>query len=340
MSLPVVSIITPSFNRADIVHETAESIFAQTSPHWEWVIVDDGSNDDSWEILKSYAQKDARVKIFKRDREPKGACTCRNIAVERCTGDYVMFLDTDDVMAPYCVEQRQTIAAQYPDCDFVVFSMLMFKLQPDDMNLLWNIDSDEDDLSRVLRGNPVCQGTGPLWRKSSFEMVGMWSEDLKLWQDIELHIRSLLYPVKYQKRLDLAPDVYLRVSDNSLSRGAYNSVPKLNSRIRVYEYAAQKIVEKNLLNKYRDSLKVMGVDVILSAINGRMYSDVARMLDFGIKNDIFGKAEVDKLKKYQSYFKMKLYKVPFLFDKVAKQVKMIAPAGEITMNKISWKNKY
>lgn len=340
MSLPVVSIITPSFNRADIVHETAESIFAQTSPHWEWVIVDDGSTDDSWEILKSYAQKDTRVKIFKRDREPKGACTCRNIAVERCIGDYIMFLDTDDVMAPYCVEQRQTTAAQYPDCDFVVFSMLMFKSQPNDMNLLWNIDSDEDDLSRVLRGNPVCQGTGPLWRKSSFEMVGMWSEDLKLWQDIELHIRSLLYPVKYQKRLDLAPDIYLRVSDNSLSRRAYNSVPKLKSRIRVYEYAAQKIVEKNLLNKYRDSLKVMGVDVILSAINGRMYSDVVRMLDFGMKNDIFEKAEVDKLKKYQSYFKMKMYKVPFLFDNLAKQVKMIAPAGEITMNKICWKNKY
>lgn len=333
----VISIITPSFNRADIVHETAASIFGQTSADWEWVIVDDGSTDNSWDILESYAQKNPRVKIFKRDREPKGACTCRNIAVEKCTGDYVMFVDTDDVMAPYCVEQRLATVALYPDCDFVVFPMLMFRQQPDDMNLLWNIDSKEDDLSRVLRGDPVCQGTGPLWKKSSFEKVGMWSEDLKLWQDIELHIRSLLYPVKYEKRLDLEPDVYLRVSDDSLSRGAYNSIPKLSSRIRVYEYAAQKIVEGGLLGKYRNSLKVMGVDVILSAINGRMYSDVARMLDFGLKNNIFAQSEVDKLKKYRSYFKMKLYRAPFLFDKVARQVKAIAPAGEITMNKISWK---
>src|SRR4051812_10244156 len=82
----VVSIITPSYNRANLVTETAESILAQTYPHWEWMIVDDGSTDNSWEVLQELSRKDSRIKIFQRDRGPKGVCVCRNIAVEKSTG--------------------------------------------------------------------------------------------------------------------------------------------------------------------------------------------------------------------------------------------------------------
>ena len=53
-----VALITPSFNRGYIIGETAESIFAQTHENWEWVIVDDGSTDDSWERIQAYAAKD------------------------------------------------------------------------------------------------------------------------------------------------------------------------------------------------------------------------------------------------------------------------------------------
>jgi len=84
---PLVSIITPSLNCADIIHETAASIFSQTYPYWEWVIVDDGNRDNSLENLEECEAKDEQVKIFKRDREPKGAFACRNIAVEKSTGD-------------------------------------------------------------------------------------------------------------------------------------------------------------------------------------------------------------------------------------------------------------
>ena len=173
MSDNIISIITPSFNRADIIHETAASIFSQTYPHWEWVIVDDGSTDNSWAKLEEYAAKDARVKIFKRDREPKGACACRNIAVEKSTGDYLIFLDTDDLVASFCLQQRMETMQQYPDCDFVIFPMLLFKEKPDDLKLLWNIDKPADDIDRILQGDAVCQGTGTLWKKSSFVDIGM-----------------------------------------------------------------------------------------------------------------------------------------------------------------------
>ena len=192
----IVSIITPSFNRANIIHETAESIFRQTNTNWEWVIVDDGSTDESWEVINKYAAEDSRVKVFKRDREPKGACTCRNIAVSKSTCEFLIFLDTDDLLASFCIEQRLEAFRSNPTMDFIIFPMLMFKQEPDDLKLLWNVDSKENDVERILIGDSICQGTGTIWRKTSFVKIGLWDERLNLWQDIQLHLKSLLSGLK------------------------------------------------------------------------------------------------------------------------------------------------
>lgn len=333
-----VSIITPSFNRGFIVDETAQSIFAQTYENWEWVIVDDGSTDNSWELLESYTRQDDRVKIFKRDREPKGACTCRNIAVERCTGEYVMFLDTDDLLAPFCLEQRVAVAQKHSDCDFVIFPMLIFKKEKHDLSTLWNIDSEKDDLMRLLTGDPVCQGTGTLWKKESFVQVGMWHEELKLWQDIELHIRSLLYPVKYVKRLDLQPDVYLRVSEESLSRTNFYSEPKMKSRAYVYQYACDEIVRKGLIDKYREGLRVMGYDVLLSSVNSHQFDLSKELMRHMHENGIMTTDEQAIVRKYMQARKVKLYKLPALFNPLVEKVKNIVAEQATTLNKIKWEN--
>jgi glycosyltransferase involved in cell wall biosynthesis len=308
----VVSIITPSFNRADIVHETAQSIFNQTYPHWEWVIVDDGSTDNSLEVLQQFAAKDERVKILQRNRDPKGACTCRNIAVENCKGDYVLFLDTDDLLASFCLEQRVKAAAENPDCDFVIFPMLLFKNHPDDLQLLWNINNDDDDIDRILSGDPVCQGTGPLWKKSSFVRVGMWSEQLLLWQDIELHLRSLLMGVKYTKRFDLEPDIFLRVSDVSLSRTGYHSLPKLQSRMQVLKETVGRMQQKNIYEKYRKGIRHMFTDLYINAVNSRHTQEVAQMLQWQKDWRLFTDDEAGSFKRYAAVQKYRLYKIPFI----------------------------
>lgn len=335
----VVSIITPSFNRAYIVDETAQSIFNQTYPHWEWVITDDGSTDESWEKLQQYAASDARVKIYQRDREPKGACTCRNIAVEKSTGDYVMFLDTDDVLASFCLEQRVKAMEEDDSCDFIIFPMMLFKKQQDDTRLLWNIDKEEDDLLRILKGDAVCQGTGPLWKKSSFVKVGMWGEDLRLWQDIELHIRSLLYPVKYKKRLDLLPDVFLRISDDSLSRVGYYSLPKMQSRIAVYKYACDKIAAIGLLDKYKEGLLIMGVDVLASAVRSRHYEGADDVMGLCSKYGIINAEEKRKIGKYIAYSKARLYKLPFLYNSVQKRVTDMALTPDTSITTVKWQGE-
>lgn len=336
MSSPVVSIITPSFNRADIVHETAASIFNQSYANWEWIIVDDGSTDNSWEVLQSFALRDARVKVFRREREPKGACACRNIAVSKSSGEYVMFLDTDDLLAPYCLQQRVDACLAKPECDFVIFPMLLFRKEPADLGLLWNIDKDEDDLLRVLYGDAVCQGTGPLWKKKSFIEIGMWDEELKLWQDVELHIRSFLYPVKYHKRMDLQPDVYLRISDDSLSRVGYHAPQKLMSRIEVFKYALEQVASKDKLEMYMEGLRVMGAGVLLSVINGKMYREAAQLMSLTGKHGIFSSDELKRFKRYLLAYNMRLYKIPSLFRLIKTKLNDIIQAPSVTIGTVKW----
>ncbi|GAA4753297.1 glycosyltransferase family 2 protein [Flavisolibacter ginsenosidimutans] len=333
----IVSIITPSFNRADLVTETADSIFAQTYPYWEWVIVEDGSTDNSWEVLQAIAAKDSRVKIFQRQRLPKGACACRNIAVENCTGDYVMFLDTDDVLAPYCLEQRVAAMQENPDCDFVIFPMLLFENELMDLNVLWNIDKDKDDIHRILTGDAVCQGTGPLWKKSSFQQVGMWREDLALWQDVELHIRSLLWPMKYVKRLDLNPDVYLRVSYTSLSRSGYYTLPKIKSRMEVLVYTYRTVREKGVFEQYRNDVSTLANDIVLSAIVGGHYSEAKKFLAFCRNENLFDLSKYNAVQNYLSVRKSKLSKIKAVDSFFYRKARLLQIATDNTIGKISWK---
>lgn len=76
-SSSLISIIIPVFNRQELITDCFNSIIAQTYDNWECIVVDDGSSDTTCDVVKSYAQKEQRIKVFKRDKKPKGAPSCR-----------------------------------------------------------------------------------------------------------------------------------------------------------------------------------------------------------------------------------------------------------------------
>lgn len=334
MSQPVVSIITPSFNRADLVGETAKSIFAQHYPHWEWVIVDDGSTDDSWEILEGFAASDARVRVFKRDRGPKGACSCRNIAVERSAGSLLLFLDTDDLLADHCLAQRVQAMQQAPSMDFIIFSMLLFRKQRDDMNLLWNIDSTRDDVERILFGDAVCQGTGTIWKKESFVRIGLWKEDLRLWQDVELHLRSLLEGLKYTKRFDLPPDIFLRVTEVSLSRTGFHAPEKLVSRITVLRETGARMLEKGNQRRYQRGLRSMFIDLFHNGVVSRQYAALAELQVLDRAWELFSSQERAWMRAFTLVYRLRGYRIPGLSGLLIRRIRALEPKPESSLNRV------
>lgn len=99
-TVALVSIITPCYNAAPYIAQTIESVLAQTYPYWEMIVVDDCSTDDSASIIKGYAAKDARIKYFKTGKKSGSPAEPRNVGIENSRGEYVAFLDSDDIWLP------------------------------------------------------------------------------------------------------------------------------------------------------------------------------------------------------------------------------------------------
>ena len=94
----LVSIITPSYNSSKFIEETIASVQAQTYSHWEMLITDDGSTDNSFEIIKEICKKDSRVKLF--SIKNAGPAVARNNSIKHAKGKYLAFLDSDDLWMP------------------------------------------------------------------------------------------------------------------------------------------------------------------------------------------------------------------------------------------------
>ena len=189
-----ISIITPLYNREDIVQKTIDSVLDQTFTDWEHIIVDDGSTDKSWFVIASYAEMDNRIRVFKRYKEPKGGSTCRNIGVEYATSDLIIFLDSDDILEPHCLEQRYAYMHNNPHIDLGVFPFII-EMETEDNTFIRRIVDPEvkgrDYLRRILSFDIPWQTTAPVWRKEFFLSLGGFDVEFRRFQDVELTIRAL-----------------------------------------------------------------------------------------------------------------------------------------------------
>lgn len=284
---PLVSIITPSFNRADLIKETSESVFSQTYHNWEWIVVDDGSSDETSSIFEQLIKKDKRIKFIKRELEPKGACTCRNIGVEVSNGEYLLFLDSDDLLSSICLEQRVNAFSQKRENDFMIFPTLLFKDKYDDLKLLWNIEKSENDILRIFYGDAICQGTGVIWSKKSFVKLGMWNQNLKVWQDVELHLRAMFEGLLFSKHMNYPPDVFIRINDLSISRTNFHSKSKLQSRIKVFQLTLDLNKKYNFNLRFENGFRFMSLDLIISAIESNFWAEFWVLMSESNKEKLF-----------------------------------------------------
>lgn len=271
---PGVSVIIPHKNRFDLLKQTIDLVKKQTLDQWEIIIVDDGSED---RIISLVEQNylDQNIKLIIRNRFPQCASTCRNIGWQNAKGEYIIFLDSDDLLAPHCLEQRVKVMKENLALDFAVFPMLIFNNSPEEANFLWNKTTEENDLERFLRLDAVWQTTGPIWRKSALEKIGGFTEGLHCWQDVDIHLKALFAGLKYQKFYDLPPDCfYRRHSEGSISQNRINTPEKLQSRWQISEFSYRQIMDRgdNRGTLLFQNLTFMLTGILMSAIKATNFS--------------------------------------------------------------------
>ena len=104
-SQPLISVIMPCYNMASYVSDSIKSVIAQTYPHWELLIVDDASSDETVNIIKSYAQADSRIKLALK-KQNSGISDTRNQCIQMAQGQFLAFLDADDIWHPEKLEKQ------------------------------------------------------------------------------------------------------------------------------------------------------------------------------------------------------------------------------------------
>ena len=112
---PKVSIIMPTWNRAAYIMESVETVLSQTYQNWELIIVDDGSEDNTAELISQVG--DSRVKFYKAGKIGIGI-RLKNIGIEKSDGELIAFLDSDDLWAPTKLEKQVAVFHEYPDAGF------------------------------------------------------------------------------------------------------------------------------------------------------------------------------------------------------------------------------
>lgn len=103
-----VSIVIPVYNASEYLSETVESFLRQTYDNWEMILVNDGSTDDSLDIIKKYSAQDSRIRYI--DKQNEGISKTKEAGLKIATGDYLLFFDNDDIIYPEALSTLVNIA--------------------------------------------------------------------------------------------------------------------------------------------------------------------------------------------------------------------------------------
>lgn len=214
MNKTLCSIIIPNYNGAKFVSETIDSVLKQTYKNFEILLIDDGSTDNSIEKIQTYIEKDDRIKYFKRNSANKGASVCRNIGIEKAKGDYIIFLDSDDILSETCIEKRIEIMHNNPSLDFAVFNMAVFHAIPGDTDITVNKYSEKNEyLQMFIEYNLPWQTSCPIWQASFLKKNHIrFDGRYQRLQDPEFHAKILMkFSPEFMVLKNQKPDCFYRL---------------------------------------------------------------------------------------------------------------------------------
>jgi len=179
---PLVTVIIPTYNSANTVEQSIESVINQTMPDFELIIVDDGSRDKTFEIISEIAKKDSRIKVLKNEFNI-GVAATRNNALKIASGKYIAFLDSDDIWAKEKLEKQIELLEKI-DGDICFTSYRFVNLLGMPLKRAPYIVPLKTDYHRMLRENVIGLSTA-LVRVDALkgiEFDSRWfHEDYALW---------------------------------------------------------------------------------------------------------------------------------------------------------------
>lgn len=183
---PLVSVITPVFNGENFLRESIESILNQTFKNFEYIIIDDCSNDNTWQILKEYSKKDKRIKIYKNESN-LGIAGNRNKGISLSGGKYIAWQDADDISFSDRLEKECNVLEKNSQIG-IIGGYLLFFNKYGDISIRKYPKDDKQARKVIFRYSPVAQPSAMI-RRICFEEIGLYDLKLPPAEDLDMSFR-------------------------------------------------------------------------------------------------------------------------------------------------------
>lgn len=182
----MVSIIIPTYNRAGTIMRSIQSVIEQSYTEWELIIIDDGSTDNTKDIVKSVMEQEVRIRYI-HCPENKGQAFARNAGIQAAGGEYIAFQDSDDCWLPDKLQRQMSIMEAHPEYG-LVYGQVVY----DENGMLSApyppVDGGEQVFKACLKQNQIGTPT-MLVRKEVFDTIGLFDTSLAALEDYELALR-------------------------------------------------------------------------------------------------------------------------------------------------------
>ncbi|MGF1524073.1 MAG: glycosyltransferase family 2 protein [Leptolyngbyaceae cyanobacterium] len=224
--MSLISVIIPAYNAERTLGEAIASVMQQTHPNWELIVVDDGSTDNSRQVVHGF--QDDRIRLLTGAN--RGVAIARNRGIEQAQGDYLAFLDADDIWMPdklaaqlAALQTQPEAALAYSWCDYIDNAGRW--LCPGKRSIV-----QDDAYEQLLIANFLENASTPLIRRSALAAVGGFDPTLRCSQDRDLYLRlAARYPFVTVPQVQ----VHYRMSEGAMS-----------SRLREQEADRLKVIER------------------------------------------------------------------------------------------------
>src|SRR5215218_167149 len=183
----VVSVVIPCYNQAHFLGEAIESVLCQSYQGFEVIVVDDGSQDDTAQLALAYAAEDARVRLVRQ--ENRGLAGARNRGLRESTGEYMVFLDSDDRLMKEALEVGVRELESHPECAFVSGHYRAISAEGDAYAVPRQHRVDGDHYLALLRDNYISMPASVMYRRWVFGEVGGFDGTVDAAADWDLYLR-------------------------------------------------------------------------------------------------------------------------------------------------------
>lgn len=248
--MPSISVIIPAYNSEKTIRETIESVLQQTFSDFELIVIDDGSQDSTLEIISS--MQDSRMKVFSYPNA--GGAVSRNRGFSYSSGEFIAFLDSDDLWTPDKLESQLKALQENPQAA-VAYSWMDCIDESGKFFRPGSHRTETGDIFAKLFLIPFVEsGSNPLIRRQAFIEVGGFDESLSASQDYDLYLRLA---AQYHFVAVPSTQVFYRLSSNSMTTNLRrHEVTSLLVRERAFNQAPkslpQSLKNHSIANFYKD----------------------------------------------------------------------------------------